>query len=347
MDPIYIELIIHTVKVIAVFSGVMLLAAYVTLAERRFSAFIQDRMGPNRAGPQGLLQPFADFIKLIIKEDYTPEKVDRFVFKIAPAMILFPSLILFAVIPFGDKITLFGHTIKLQVANLDFGIIYILAISSLMVYGVVLGAWASNNKYSLFGGIRSSAQMISYEIPLGFSIIGILLITGSLRLDQVVISQADYWFSVIPKWNVIRQPIAFFVFLVAAFAEANRLPFDLPEAEQELVGGYHTEYSSLRFSSYYLSEYIALITSSALITTLFFGGWHIPWIESIPMPDWLLQVLQVGSFGMKTIFFLFFFIWVRWTLPRFKFNQLMNIGWKVLLPIAIANIFITGIFLAF
>ena len=347
MSPVIIDLIIQSVKVIVVFAGVMLLAAYVTLAERRVSAFIQDRLGPNRTGPQGLLQPFADFLKLIIKEDYTPETVDKFIFKIAPALILFPSLILFAVIPFGDQITLFGYDIKLQVANVDFGILYILAISSLMVYGVVLGAWSSNNKYALFGGIRSSAQMISYEIPLGLSIIGILMITGSLKLDAVVLSQTDYWFGVIPKWNVIRQPLAFFIFLISAFAETNRLPFDLPEAEQELVGGYHTEYSSLRFSSFYLSEYIALITSSALLSTLFFGGWHMPWIETIPMPDWLLQLLQVGTFCAKTIFFLVFYIWVRWTLPRFKFNQLMDIGWKVLLPLAILNIFITGIILAF
>jgi len=347
MNQIIIDLIIYTVKVIVVFTGIMLLAAYCTLGERRLSAFMQDRLGPNRAGPQGLFQPFADFIKLIVKEDYIPDKVDRFVFRLAPALILFPALIAFAVIPFGDEIEIMGREIKLQIADLDFGIIYVLAVSSLMVYGIVLGAWASNNKYSLFGGIRSSAQMISYEISLGLSLIGILMLTGSLKLDIVVYEQADYWLGIIPKWNIIRQPVAFFVFLIAAFAETNRLPFDIPEAEQELVGGYHTEYSSLRFSSFYLSEYIALITSSALISTLFFGGWHLPWIENIPMPDWLLQILQVCSFGMKTLFCIFCYIWVRWTLPRFRFDQLMKIGWKFLLPLALANIIVTGIIMAY
>ncbi len=343
MNYDWINILIHVVKMLVVFGALMMAAAYSTLAERRFAGFIQDRLGPNRTGPEGLLQPFADFIKLFFKEEFLPASVDKWMFRAAPAVMVFPALVLFAVIPFGDTITIYGREIRLQLANLDFGILYLFAIASLGVYGIVIGAWASNNKYSLFGGIRASAQMISYEIAMGLSVISILMMTNSLKLDEVVLSQTQMIGGFIPSWNFWRQPLMCIVFMVAAFAETNRTPFDLPEAEQELVGGYHTEFSSVKFSFFFLAEYLNLVISSALIVTLFFGGWHLPWVDKIGMPAWLLALLQVMSFAVKTAFMVFVYIWVRWTVPRFKYNQVMNIGWKALVPLALANVVVTGI----
>jgi NADH-quinone oxidoreductase subunit H len=279
-----------------------------------------------------------------VKEDIIPSHVDRFLYILAPALILIPALLTFAVIPFGGTLVFMkeqGHTIiNFQIADLNVGILYILAISSLGVYGIVVGGWASNNKYSLLGGLRSSAQMISYEIAMGLSIISVILLSGSLRLNDVVLSQTSLW-------NVFRQPLAFLIFLVSAFAETNRLPFDLPEAEQELVGGYHTEYSSMKFASFMLSEYINMITASALIVTLFFGGWHVPFLFQVWHPGELVkQLIQILAFALKTGFFLFFFMWVRWTLPRFRYDHLMNLGWKTLLPLALLNIIVTAFVLA-
>jgi len=343
MIDLIIELTIVVVKIIIVFGVVLFAVAYMTLAERKFSGYIQDRIGPNRAGPYGILQPFADFIKMLFKEEFIPDKSEKFLFFIAPAMIVIPALSVYAVIPFGDSLNLFGRKIPLQIANVNIGILYIFAISSLGVYGIVLGGWSANNKYTLFGSLRSAAQMISYELALGLSVMGVMMITGSLRLTAVVQSQTSYFLGFIPHWNVFLQPVAFIIFLVATFAETNRLPFDLVEAEQELVGGYHTEYNSIKWMLYFLSEYANVITASAVITTLFFGGWHLPWIENMQMSTILLELLQIGSFVIKTAFFSIFFIWVRWTFPRFKYNQLMNLGWKVFLPLALLNVIFTAL----
>jgi len=347
MQSTIIDIIIIFIKAVVIVGAVMTAAAIETLAERRLSGFIQDRLGPNRVGPEGLFQPIADFVKLIFKEQLIIAHGDTIIYMLAPVMILVPAFMLFAVIPFGDRIIFAGREITLQGANLDFGIIYIFALASLGVYGIVLGAWSSNNKYALFGGLRASAQMISYELTLGISVVGVLLAAGSLKLPDVVSQQREMIFGVIPRWNFWIHPVAFILFLIAAFAETNRLPFDLPEAEQELVAGYHIEYSGVKFSFFYLSEYMNLTTSSALIVTLFFGGWHLPYIEHIPMPNLLLQLLQVCAFVGKTAFFVVLYIWVRWTLPRFKYNQLMMLGWKVFLPLAIINVLVTSIIVAY
>ena len=339
-----LNVIISLVKIILVVYVAMLLTDLILiLAERRVSAFIQDRLGPNRVGPQGILQPLADGLKFLLKEEVIPSHVDRFLYLLAPAIILTPALMTFAVIPFGDQITTYiaGHlvTIRFQIADLDVGVLYIVAIASLGVYGLVVGGYASNNKYSLLGGLRSSAQMISYELPMGLAIISVVLMTGSLRLQDIVIDQFG-------MWNIIRQPLAAIIFIVAAFAETNRLPFDLPEAEQELVGGYHTEYSSMKFASFFLAEYTNMITASALIVTLFFGGWHVPFLQQLGLSVLVEQIIQIIAFVIKTGFFLFFFIWVRWTLPRFRYDQLMNLGWKALLPLGLLNIVITAAVMA-
>ena len=328
-------------KIVVVLGAILTTVAYLSLAERRISGFMQDRLGPNRVGPLGLLQPIADGLKFLFKEDIIPNHVDRVIYVMAPAVVLIPALITFAVIPFGDTLPLLGRDIKLQIADINVGILYILAITSLGVYGIVLGGWASNNKYSLLGGLRASAQMISYELALGLSIVGVLMMTGSLRLNDVVEFQSGYW-GFIPKWNVLTQPLGFVLFMIAAFAETNRLPFDLAEAEQELVAGYHTEYSSMKFTMFYMAEYANMVTSSALIVTLFFGGWNVPWIISPDSTSLLPSILKLLSFVIKTGFFLFLFIWVRWTLPRFRYDQLMHLGWKVFLPLALLNIFVTG-----
>ena len=339
-----LNVIIALIKIIVVvYVAIMVTDLILILAERRVSAFIQDRLGPNRVGPQGILQPLADGLKFLLKEEVIPSHVDRFLYLLAPAIILTPALMTFAVVPFGDQITTYiaGHlvTIRFQIADLDVGILYIVAIASLGVYGLVVGGYASNNKYSLLGGLRSSAQMISYELPMGLAIISVVLMTGSLRLQDIVVDQYG-------MWNIIRQPLAAIIFIVAAFAETNRLPFDLPEAEQELVGGYHTEYSSMKFASFFLAEYTNMITASALITTLFFGGWHVPTLHSWGLPVLWEQIIQILAFVIKTGFFLFFFIWVRWTLPRFRYDQLMNLGWKALLPLGLLNIVITAAVMA-
>jgi NADH-quinone oxidoreductase subunit H len=257
----------------------------------------------------------------------------------------------FAVIPFADDLVVAGRQITMQVADLNIGILYVFALASLSVYGIVLAGWASNNKYSLLGGIRSSAQMISYELALGLSVVGILMIYGSVQLDDIVRGQGEHLFGFVPKWGVVTQPVAFVLFLAAIFAESNRLPFDLPEAENELVVGYHTEYSAMKFAIFFMAEYMAMVTGGMLIVTLFFGGWQIPWVESAelkaavgPIPA---ALLQLGSFSAKLLFFLWLFIWVRWTLPRFRYDQLMRLGWKMILPLALVNIFVTGLVLYF
>ena len=325
------------VKVLVVFAATMLGVLVMIYAERRVSAFMQDRVGPNRVGPKGVLQPIADGIKFLMKEDLVPERVDKPIFILAPAILLIPALMTFAVIPFGSPINLFGREIALQVADVNVGILYVLALTSISVYGIVLAGWSSNNKYSLLGGLRSSAQLISYELAMGLAVVSIILLAGSLRLNDIITDQQGSFLS----WNIFRQPLAFLIFLIAVYAETNRLPFDLSEAEQELVGGYHTEYSSMKFAMFFMAEYANMITAAALTVTLFFGGWDVPLLDegSLGLFGALLSVL---SFILKVAFFLFLFIWVRWTFPRFRYDQLMRLGWKVMLPLALFNIFLTG-----
>ena len=327
------------VKIVLVILINLTTVAYLVYVERRVSALLQNRIGPNRVGPAGLLQPVADIVKLFLKEDIVPTAANKFVHSLAPIISLVVAMTTFAVIPFGNVIHLFGRDIKLMIADVNVGILYILALSSLGVYGVTLSGWSSNNKYSLLGGLRSSAQMISYELSMGLSIIGVLMIAQTLRLDKIVESQAH------GMWYFWRTPISFITFVVASFAETNRLPFDLPEAEPELVGGYHTEYSGMKFGLFFLAEYANMITASAIITTLFLGGWQLPFAGHLGLSDLAVSLLQVAAFAIKVCGVLLFFIVVRWTIPRFRYDQLMNIGWKVMLPLAIANILVTGFFL--
>lgn len=331
------EIIITVIKIIAVMGVMLGIVAYVVLLERRLSAGIQNRIGPNRVGWQGLLQPIADVMKLVFKEDIVPTKANRFIHDLAPIISIGVAMTTFAVIPFGDRIILFGYDIKLQIANVNIGILYILALTSLGVYGLTLSGWSSNSKYPLLGGIRSCAQMISYELSMGLSIIGVIMIAGSLQLDKIVEAQAGW------RWNIVLQPIGFITFVVAAFAETNRLPFDLPEAEPELVAGYHTEYSGMKFAMFYLAEYANTFVSSALITTLFLGGWQVPFVHSLGLSDFWISIIQVLGFLTKTIILVAFFIVIRWTIPRFRYDQLMNLGWKFMLPITILNLLITGV----
>lgn len=338
-------LLIPLIKIAIVIGVMLLVVVYLVYVERRVSAFIQDRIGPNRVGPYGLLQTVADVVKLLLKEDIVPKKAYKPVHDLAPIVSIAVALSTFAVVPFGNTIELFGTQVKLLIADVNVGVLYILAITSLGVYGITLAGWSSNNKYSLLGGLRSSAQMISYELSMGLSIIGVLLIAGTLRLDKIVEHQATYLFGWLPAWNMFLQPVAFITFFVAAFAETNRLPFDLPEAEPELVGGFHTEYSGLKFGLFFLAEYTNMITSSAVITTLFLGGWHLPYVEGLQLSPFTLSVLQVLSFCGKVALVLLFFIVVRWTIPRFRYDQLMDLGWKFMLPLTIANVLVTGLIL--
>lgn len=336
------ELLIHLLK-IAVVIGVMLgIVAYTVLAERWVCAWMQDRIGPNRVGPFGILQPLADGLKFIFKEDVLPRHVQHKVyFTLAPMITMVPALITVAVVPWGSYLPVFGHNIKGVIADLDVGILFIFAIASLGVYGIVLAGWSSNSKYPFLGGIRSSAQMISYEVCLGLSVVPVFMQAGTLNLWNVVQYQAEH------TWLVLCQPLSFLIFMVSAFAETNRTPFDLPEAEQELVGGYHTEYSSMKFAMFFLGEYANMFVASALMATLFFGGWSLP-IAPLNAPATTLPVglAHVAVFLAKTLFFLFVFIWVRWTLPRFRYDQLMALGWKIFVPLTIVNILVTGVVLA-
>ena len=326
-------LVSSIVKLLVVFTATMVGVALLTWLERRVCAWMQDRLGPNRVGPQGLLQPAADGLKNIMKEESMPAQADRTLFMLAPAVAFTPALLTFAVIPFAAPLPTKWGTVPMVVADLPVGFLYILAISSLGVYGIVLAGWASSNKYALLGGLRASAQMISYEIALGLSAVAVLLVSGNVTLSDVVARQQA------AVWNVFPLLLASFIFIVSAFAETNRLPFDLPEAEGELIAGYHTEYSAMKFSMFYIAEYSNMVTASALMATLFFGGWDIPghWDDTGPLSVWK-TLATLGAFGLKTFVFLFTFIWVRWTLPRFRYDQLMALGWKVLLPLALLYI---------
>ena len=332
-------IIIYTiVKMLVVFTVYMVGVALLTLAERKISAWIQDRHGPNRVGYGGLLQPAADGLKNFMKEESIPAGVDKPLFILAPALAFIPALLTWAVIPFAAPLPTDSGLIPMVVADMPIGFLYILAIASLGVYGIVLAGWASNNKYSLLGGLRSSAQMVSYEIAMGMSCIPVLLLAGNVALGHVIQQQQAM------GWNVLNLTIAFFIFLVAAFAETNRLPFDLPEAESELIAGYHTEYSAMKFSLFFIAEYANMVTASALMVTLFLGGWDIPiWQRDNHAPwAWWLTLATLGAFVIKLLFFLFFFMWIRWTLPRFRYDQLMSLGWKFMLPLALAYIVVVA-----
>jgi len=335
--------LITLIKIALVLACMFLSAALSVWVERRVSALIQDRYGPNRVGPFGLFQIIADMVKLITKEDIVPRAANRFVHDFAPMISLGIAVITFAVIPFGNTIDLFGQHIKLIIADVNVGVLYILGMTSMGVYGLTLAGWSSNNKYSLLGGLRSSAQMISYELTMGLSLIGVVLISGTVRLDEIVLHQAQYIGGILPMWNAVLQPVGFITFFVAAFAETNRLPFDLPEAEPELVGGYHTEYTGMKFGMFMFSEYLNMITSSALITTLFLGGWHLPFAETWGLEPLTLSIVQILTFVVKVVLVILFFILVRWTIPRFRYDQLMRLGWKWMLPLTIANLVITAV----
>lgn len=315
------------------------IALYTTFAERKVAALLQDRRGPNRVGPFGLLQPLADGLKLFFKEEITPNLSSKALFVLGPALAMLTALMTSAVIPWGDTVRFFDRDISLQIANVDVGILYIFGVVSLGVYGIMIGSWASNNKYSLMGGMRAASQIISYELAMGLSLIALIMVTGNLGLKEMVVQQQNGY------WNVVYQPLGFLIFLICAFAECNRTPFDLPEAENELIGGYHTEYSSMKMGFYLFSEYINMIISSAVMATLFFGGYDIPFVNDQSLQssigDWT-ALLQVLCLLTKIVMFLFLFMWVRWTIPRFRYDQLMNLGWKVLIPLALINMLITG-----
>ncbi len=317
----------------ALIGVIMTVVAYCIYFERKISAWIQDRVGPNRVGPLGLLQPLADGAKFIFKEDSIPANVDKPLFLIAPTVAFILGMIGFVVLPWGGSVDLDGDgvvDVVAQVADPGIGLLYLLGVGSLGVYGVVLGGWASNNKYAVFAAMRSTAQMLSYEIPMGLCIFIVVVCVGSLRLEDIVLSQVGEGH----VWNIVLHPVAFFILLVTIFAETNRTPFDLAEAEQELVGGYHTEYGALKFGMFFLGEYAHMITGSAFITVLFLGGWHLPWVPGLQPEDVSVgaMFMKMGVMGLKIVAFLFLFMWVRWTLPRFRFDQLMRLSWKGLLP---------------
>ncbi|TWI99918.1 NADH-quinone oxidoreductase subunit H [Mucilaginibacter frigoritolerans] len=337
------DIIIKLVLVVIIFAISLVIAMYSTYAERKIAAFFQDRIGPNRAGPWGLLQPLADGGKMFLKEEIIPTHANTFLFIAGPSLAILTACIGSAVIPWGQQMTIGSHVIDLQVADINVGILYIFGVVSLGVYGVMIGGWASNNKYSLLGAIRAASQNISYEISMGLSIIALLMVTGTLSLRQIA-EQQHSW-----HWNILYQPLGFLLFIVCAFAETNRTPFDLPECETELVGGYHTEYSSMKLGFYLFAEYINMFISSAVMATLYWGGYNYPGM------DWVLAhtgpaigpLIGVVVLFAKIFLFIFFFMWVRWTIPRFRYDQLMDLGWKVLIPLAIANIIATGLWITF
>jgi len=340
--PIWLFIIASVIKS-AVVLGVLLTAvAYTVWLERKVVGHMQNRWGPTRVGPFGLLQPAADGLKFLFKEDLTPPHVYKPLFIAAPLIAVIFALTSISVIPFGNAITIRGYSIPLQITDVNTGLLLILGVTSIGVYGVALAGWSSNNKYSLLGGLRASAQMVSYEISLGLSLVGVLIMSGSFSLRDIVNSQAGHFLGFIPRWNIFLQPVGFFCYLMAAYAETNRIPFDLPEAETELVAGYHTEYSAMKFAMFFMAEYANMITVACLATLLFFGGWRGPLFG----PPILHAVLPVFWFAAKIFAFLFLYIWVRGTLPRFRYDQLMAFGWKFLLPLSLVNLIATAIAVA-
>jgi NADH-quinone oxidoreductase subunit H len=355
MDGILVAKIVFALIIMQMLLG---LIAYQILLERRTAAFIQDRLGPNRVGPQGLLQPIADGVKFILKEEFIPKNADKFLFLLAPVAILSAALVGAAIVPWGGILqsgsSVFGlwkfpENFPVMVSNTGVGVLVAIACAGLATYGVVLGGWASGSKYSFLGGLRATAQMLSYEIPLAISLMAVLLYVGTLNVETMIESQVSYAYGFLPRWNIFVHPVAAILFTTAIFAEANRTPFDLAECESELVGGYHTEYSSMKFALFFLAEYAAMITGSAIMVGIFLGGWHLPWIDLAiyghaqpAVGDWSAVVLKFCVYWGKVIAFLFFYMWIRWTLPRFRFDQLMNLAWRGMIPLALAAFMITA-----
>jgi len=324
------------ILIVLVVSVSLVVAMYTTFAERKVAAILQDRSGPNRAGPFGLLQPLADGIKLFFKEEIIPTFSSKFLFILGPALAMITALMTSAIIPWGDKVHFFGRDISLQIADINIGILYVFGVLSMGVYGIMIGGWASNNKYSLLGALRAASQIISYELAMGISLIALLMVTGTLSLKEMVLQQQH------GHWNFIYQPLGFLIFLICAFAECNRTPFDLPEAENELIGGYHTEYSSMKLGFYLFAEYINMFISSAVMATLFFGGYDMPFVNEANFAPNIAALIGIAALMIKVVFFLFLFMWVRWTIPRFRYDQLMHLGWRILIPLALFNMLLTG-----
>jgi len=329
--------LIPVIKIAIIMAILPLIVAAVTLAERKVIAFMQVRLGPMRVGPWGLLQPIADPIKLLLKEDIIPAQADKWIFMLAPVVCLIPAFIVFAVIPFGPAVNIFGKSVTFYVTDINIGVLYVLSISSVGVLGIILAGWASNSKYPLLGALRSAAQMVSYEVALGFSIIGVLMLAGTLSLVSIVEAQKNAG-----VWYVFYQPIAFILFFICGVAETNRAPFDLPEAESELVAGFHTEYSGFRFSLFFLAEYANMITVSAMAVTLFLGGWLRPF-PNVAALGFLDIIPPIVWFALKVVVFIYFYLWFRASWPRYRYDQLMKLGWQILLPISIANVVVTAI----
>lgn len=328
------------ILIVVVVMGSLLVAMYSTYFERKVAAWMQDRRGPNRAGPFGILQPMADGLKLFFKEEIIPSFSNKFLFILGPCLAMLTAMMVGAVIPWGGTLHIFGRQVSLQIADVNIGILYIFGVVSLGVYGIMIGGWASNNKFSLLGAMRAASQIISYELALGISLIALLMVSGTLSLNEMVGQQIDQ------VWNIVYQPLGFLIFLICAFAETNRTPFDLPEAENELIGGYHAEYSSMKLGFYLFSEYINMFLSSAVMVTLYFGGYDIPFVNDANLvhslgANWTVVAQSLVLF-IKICCFIFFFMWVRWTIPRFRYDQLMNLGWKALLPLALLNMLVTG-----
>jgi NADH-quinone oxidoreductase subunit H len=336
-----VALLFKTILIGIIFLVSLGIAAYSTYAERKVAAFMQDRVGPDRAGPFGLLQPIADGVKMFTKEEIIPNASDRILFILGPCLFMLTALMMSAVIPWGKSFDFGGVEFSMQVADINIGVLYIMAIASIGVYGIMIGGWASNNKYSLLGAIRASSQMISYELAMGMSIVAIILMTGSLSLREIVDGQTN------GHWNVFYQPLGFLIFLICAFAEANRAPFDLAECETELIGGYHTEFSSMKLGLYLFAEYISMFISSAVISCLYFGGYHFPGLDNLELSQNVAAAVSVAVLFAKTFFFIFFFMWIRWTIPRFRYDQLMKLGWQILIPLSIINIMATGAWMTF
>jgi NADH-quinone oxidoreductase subunit H len=331
--PLLIE---KTALITVVIMASLGVAMYTTFAERKVAALLQDRPGPNRAGPFGLLQPLADGIKLFFKEEIIPNFSSKFLFILGPAMAMMTAMMTSAVIPWGDKVVLFDRVIPLQIADVNIGILFVFGVLSMGVYGIMIGSWASNNKYSLFGGLRAASQIISYELAMGISLIALLMVTGTLSLKGMVLQQQA------GHWNILYQPLGFLIFLICAFAECNRTPFDLPEAENELIGGYHVEYSSMKLGFYLFAEYINMFISSVVMATLYFGGYDMPFVDEAGFSPNIAALIGVAALMIKVVFFLFLFMWVRWTIPRFRYDQLMHLGWRILIPLALVNMLLTG-----
>ncbi|HRH02444.1 MAG TPA: NADH-quinone oxidoreductase subunit NuoH [Bacteroidia bacterium] len=329
-------LIYKFILVLVIFGISLLIAMYATYGERKIAAFMQDRMGPSRAGPWGILQPAADGLKMFMKEEIIPDVSNKALFIIGPCIAMLTACMTGVVVPWGGSLVIGGNNYPLQIADINIGVLYVFGVVSIGVYGIMIGGWASNNKFSLLGALRASAQMISYEVAMGLSIIALIMTTGTISLKEITEQQSH------GMWNIVYQPLGFLIFLICAFAETNRAPFDLPECETELVGGYHTEYSSMKLGFYLFSEYINMFISSAIISTLYFGGYNFPFMHELGLSQNTVTILGVVALFAKIFFFIFFFMWIRWTVPRFRYDQLMNLGWKILIPLSLFNIAATG-----